>query len=39
MVKFVGAIRNYSENLKNVMINVGDGMGLVWGILWRKQNE
>jgi hypothetical protein len=39
MVKFVGAVRNFSENVKNVMIDVEDGMGLVRVILWRKQNE
>jgi hypothetical protein len=37
MVKFVGAVRNYSENIKNVIINVEDGMGLVQIILWREQ--
>jgi hypothetical protein len=25
MVEFVGAVRNYSENLKNVMIDAEDG--------------
>jgi hypothetical protein len=39
MVKFVGAVRNYSENIRNVIKNVEDGMGLVWVILWQKQNE
>ncbi len=39
MVKFVGAARNYSENLKNAMIDVGDDMGLVRVILCKKQNE
>ncbi len=38
MVKFIGAVRNYSENM-NVMIDVEDGTGLVRVILWRKQNE
>jgi hypothetical protein len=39
MVKFVGAVRNYSMNIKNVMIDVEDGTGLVWVILWWKENE
>jgi hypothetical protein len=39
MVKFVGAVRIYNENLNNVMIDVEDGTGLVRAILWRKQNE
>ncbi len=39
MVKFVGAARNYSESMKNVMINVEDSTGFVWMILWWKQNE
>jgi hypothetical protein len=39
MVKFVGAVMNYSVHTKNVMINVEDGMGLVRVILWRKENE
>ncbi len=39
MVKFVGAVRNFSMNIKNVMIDVEDGMGLVRVILWRKENE
>ncbi len=39
MVEFVGAVRNYSENLKNVMIDAKDGTGLVRVIHWRKQKE
>jgi hypothetical protein len=39
MVKFAGAVRNYSENIKNVMIDVEDSTGLVLVILWQKQNE
>jgi replication factor A2 len=39
MVKFVGAVRNYSVHIKNVMIHVEDGTGLVQVILWRKENE
>jgi hypothetical protein len=38
MVKFVGAVMNYSVHIKNVMIDVEDGMGLVRVILWRKEN-
>jgi hypothetical protein len=37
MVKFVAALRNYSENMKNVMVNVEDGTGLMQVILWQKQ--
>jgi hypothetical protein len=37
MVKFVGAVRNYSVNIKNVMINVEDDTGLVQVILWWKK--
>ncbi len=39
MVKFVGAVRNYSENKKNVMIDVEDGKEHLRVILWRKQNQ
>jgi hypothetical protein len=39
MVKFVGTVRNFSMNIKNVMINVEDGTGLVRVILWRKEDE
>ncbi len=39
MVKFVGAVRNFSMNIKNVMIDVEDGTGLVWVILWWKEDE
>ncbi len=39
MVKLVDAVRNYSENIKNAMIDVEDGTGLVRVILWRIQNE
>jgi hypothetical protein len=36
---FVGAIRNnYGEIMKNVMIDVEDGTGLVQVMLWQKQN-
>jgi hypothetical protein len=39
MFMFFGAVRNYSKNMKNVMINAEDGTGLVQVILWRKENE
>ncbi len=39
MIKLVGAVRNFSVNIKHVQINVEDGTGLVWVILWRKQNK
>ncbi len=39
MVKLVGAIRNFCENIKHVQINVEDGTGLVRVILWRKEKE
>ncbi len=38
-VKFVGAVRNFSMHIKNVMIDVEDGTRLVRVILWRKENE
>jgi hypothetical protein len=37
MVKFVDAVRNFSVNTRYVQINVEDGTGLVWVILWREQ--
>jgi hypothetical protein len=37
MVKFVGAVRNFSE--KYVQIDVEDGTGLVQVILWREEKE
>ncbi len=39
MVKFVGAVRNFSVNTKYVQIDVEDGTGLVWLILWKKERE
>jgi hypothetical protein len=39
MVKLVGAVRNFHENITHVQIDVEDGTGLVWGILWRKEKE
>ncbi len=39
MVKFIGAVRNFSVNTKYIQIDVEDGMGLVQVILWRDQRE
>ncbi len=39
MVKFIGAVRNFSVNTKYVRIDVEDGMGLMRVILWREQKE
>ncbi len=39
MVKFVGAVKNFSVNTKNVKIDVEDGTGLVQGFFWRKEKE
>jgi hypothetical protein len=39
MVKFVGAVRDFSVNTKYVQIDVEDGTGLVRVILWRKEKE
>jgi hypothetical protein len=39
MVKFVGAVINFSVNTKYVKIDVEDGTGLVRVILWRKDKE
>jgi hypothetical protein len=39
LVKFVGAVRNFSMNTKYEQINVEDGTGLVRVILWREQKE
>jgi hypothetical protein len=39
MVKFVGAVRNFSVNTKYVQIDEEDGMGLMRVILWRKERE
>ncbi len=36
MVKLVGAVKNFHENIKHLQIDVEDGTGLVWVILWRK---
>jgi hypothetical protein len=39
MVKFVGAVRNFSVNNKYVKIDVEDSTRLVQVILWRKEKE
>ncbi len=39
MVKLVGAVRNYHDIMKNIIINVEDYMGLVRVIVQCKQNE
>jgi hypothetical protein len=39
MVKFVGAVRNFSVNIKYVQIDVEDGTGHVQVILWREEKE
>jgi hypothetical protein len=39
MVKLVGAVRNFRENIKHVQIDVEDGTGLVRVMLWRKEKE
>ncbi len=39
MVKLVGAVRNFRENIKHVQIDVEDGTGLVRVILWIKEKE
>ncbi len=36
MVKLVGAVRNFCVNIKHVLIDVEDGIGLVRVIIWRK---
>jgi hypothetical protein len=39
MVKLVGAVRNFRENITHVQIDVEDGTGLLWVIFWRKEKE
>jgi hypothetical protein len=39
MIKLVGAVRNFRENIKRIQIDVEDGTGLVRVILWRKEKE
>jgi hypothetical protein len=39
MVKFVGAVRNFSVNTKYVQIDVEDGTRLVRVILWKRERE
>jgi hypothetical protein len=39
MVKLVGAVRNFRENITHVQIDVEVGTGLERMILWRKEKE
>jgi hypothetical protein len=39
MVKLVGAVRNFRVCTKYAQIDVKDGTGLVWAILWKEQKE
>jgi hypothetical protein len=39
MIKLVGAVENFHENIKHIQIDVEDGTGLVRVILWRKEKE
>ncbi len=39
MIKLVGAVRNFRENIKHIQIDVEDGTGLVRVILWKKEKE
>jgi hypothetical protein len=39
MVKHIGAVRNFRENIKHVQLDVEDGTGLGQVILWRKEKE
>ena len=39
MVQHVGAVRNYYDNIKNIIINVEDSTGLVRIVVWHNQNE
>jgi aspartyl/asparaginyl-tRNA synthetase len=39
MIKLVGAVRNFRENIKHIQIDVEDGTGLMQVILWRKEKE
>ncbi len=39
MVKFIGAVRNFSVNTKYLQIDVEDGTGLVRVILWKRERE
>ncbi len=39
MVKFVGAVRNFSVYTKYVQINMEDGTGFVRVHLWRKEDK
>ncbi len=39
MVKLVGAVRNFCENITHIQIDAEDGTGLVRVILWRKEKK
>ncbi len=39
MIKFIGAVRDFSVNTKYVQIDVEDGTGLVRVIRWSKEKE
>ncbi len=39
MAKLVDAVRNFRVNIKHVQIDVEDGTGFVWVILWRKEKD
>jgi hypothetical protein len=39
MIKLVGAVRNFRENITHVKNDVEDGTGLGRVILWRKEKE
>ncbi len=39
MVKLVGAVRYFCDNIKHIQIDVEDSTGLVQVILWRKEKE
>jgi hypothetical protein len=39
MIKLVGAVKNFCENIKHIQIDVEDGTGLVRVILWRKEKN
>jgi hypothetical protein len=39
MVKFIGAVWNFCVYTKYIQIDVEDGTGLVWVILWKEQKE
>ncbi len=39
VIKLVGAVRDYHENMKNNTVNVEDGTGFMPVIVWRKEKE